>query len=68
MTLSLPRRSSASFVRQDRAERVSVRVLVRDEQEVVVGADRVGDRTFDVTCVPGSELIDQLRHPHPPLD
>ena len=34
---------------EDRAERVAVRVLVRDEQEAVVGADRLRDRG-EVSC------------------
>ena len=43
MTLSLPSASSASFIAEQRAERVAVGVLVRRDDVAVVRADRVRD-------------------------
>jgi hypothetical protein len=56
--------------REQRAERVAVRVLVRRDEEPVVRADRLDDRR-EVSCVVvwfGGELIDESGHAHAVLD
>ena len=72
----LAERSSPSVVAEQRAERVAVGVLVRDDDEAVVGADRLRDR-LEVSrrrrrLIFGRklarELVDQRRHPDAALD
>ena len=56
MTTSLPSARSPSVSAEHRAERVAVRVLVRDDEEAVVRADRIRDR-FELTSSCVARLI-----------
>ena len=56
--------------REQRAERVAVRVLVGHDEKAVVLAQRRRDRlqVSRLCVILGCELVDQLAHPHATLD